>query len=239
MRCCILSPSVTICLGDCREIIDTLPFDAVVTDPPYGINYVHKGIDSDGISINRKPIHGDKERFDISHLIALQGAHTTQGARTIYEVPLVIFGANHFCNQIPPYQGSWLCWDKSCGQGANSNFVDAEFIWMNRKTKRCIYRHFWLGMCRTGQGNSVLMKRSHPSMKPVELMAWLIETARIGVGKTILDPYMGSGSTGIAALQTGRKFIGVEIDEEYFEIAKERLQQEINRQTECFEFTQE
>ncbi|MBK7356339.1 DNA methyltransferase [Propionivibrio sp.] len=65
-----------------------------------------------------------------------------------------------------------------------------------------------------------------PSQKPVELMLWCIETARIGLGKTILDPYMGSGSTGVAAVRTGRKFIGVEIDREYFDIACKRISDE-------------
>ena len=73
------------------------------------------------------------------------------------------------------------------------------------------------------------MKRTHPSQKPVELMSWLIETARIGLGKTVLDPYMGVGSTGVACLRTGRSFIGMEIDEEYFDIARQRLTAEVQK----------
>jgi DNA modification methylase len=100
---------------------------------------------------------------------------------------------------------------------------------MNRITKRIFFRHVWMGYTRAGQDGSAATTRLHPSMKPVELMAWLLDVARIGIGKTVLDPYMGIGSTGVACLQTGRKFIGIEVDEEYYEIAKERLTKEVKR----------
>jgi site-specific DNA-methyltransferase (adenine-specific)/modification methylase len=231
MKMEVLSPTCTIYCGDCKDLLKILDFDAVVTDPPYGINFNKKGKGENnvkhpvtGISQNFRPIHGDNVRFDCNHLLELQvGTHhnNVDGDRQV-----VIFGANHFCRDIPE-RGSWIVWDKSCGQGPNTSFTDAEFIWTNRKVKRCIYRYFWMGALRTGQDNANNTKRSHPSMKPVELMHWLIESARIGVGKVVLDPYMGVGSTGIACLQSGRKFIGIEIDPEYFEIAKTRLLKQI------------
>jgi len=81
-----------------------------------------------------------------------------------------------------------------------------------------------MGLTRAGEDGSAASKRKHPSQKPVELMRWCLETARIGLGKVVLDPYMGSGSTGVACLTTGRKFIGIEIDPEYFEIACRRIE---------------
>jgi site-specific DNA-methyltransferase (adenine-specific)/modification methylase len=240
----ILSPNCTILCGDCKEVIPQLQFDAVVTDPPYGISFNHKRhlkcqnsyTENGSISRNNKPIIGDNVRFDCTHLIELQGRLSSfKIGSTSYERPIALFGANHFCKDIPEH-GSWITWDKSCGQGPSSDFTDAEYIWVNRVVKRCIFRHVWMGAIRVGQDSSNNTKRSHPSMKPVELMAWLIESIRIGLGKTVLDPYMGVGSTGVACLQSGRKFIGIEIDPEYYEIAKSRLLAEINRQQPVMDF---
>ena len=203
-----LSDDVTIIRGDCLPMLDGLEFDAVVTDPPF---------------------HGDDKPFDPSHIIALEGRSKTRvGTPRTPERPVVMFGPNHYAKHMPDH-GQWLVWDKSCGKGPANSFVDAEFIWMNRRNARCIFRHFWMGAMRAGDCNPGRMKRTHPSMKPPELMAWLIETARIGVGKTVLDPYMGVGSTGIACIRTGRAFIGIEIDAEYFDIARERLENELRQ----------
>jgi site-specific DNA-methyltransferase (adenine-specific)/modification methylase len=225
------APTCTIYCGDCKEVIKLLDFDAVVTDPPYGIGFDQSKKEQK--YHNLKTIIGDDKRFDCTHLLDLVGEirlpdklYEKVTTKLNEKKALVIFGANHFCKDIPE-RGSWLTWDKSCGQGPNTNFTDAEYIWVNRNIKRCIYRHFWLGAFRSGQDNSNNAKRSHPSMKPVELMSWLIESARIGVGKIVLDPYMGVGSTGVACLQSGRSFIGIEIDPEYYEIAKTRLLKQI------------
>ena len=97
-----------------------------------------------------------------------------------------------------PVGGSFLCWDKSCGQGAATIFADAEFAWMNRRNARSIFHFFWMGCMRSGQDNQCGAKRVHPQQKPVELMIWCMATARIGLGKTVLDPYMGTATTGVA-----------------------------------------
>jgi len=217
-----LSDSVTIIRGDCRDMLSSLEFDAVVTDPPYGISFQRgksgKGFDC---NTNRKPIFGDDVDFDPTPLLKLTLRKSIENYRA-----LVMFGPNHYASKIPK-AGQWLVWDKSCGQGPANSFVDAEFIWMNRRNPRCIFRHFWMGALRKGEGNQNNSKRTHPSAKPVELMAWLIETARIGTGKTILDPYMGTGSTGVACIKSGRKFIGIEIDPDHFETARLRLEKEL------------
>lgn len=207
----------TLYLGDCLEIMPTLQkgaIDAVVTDPPYGIGYVYGG----GRSLDRKapvncnPIIGDDKPFDPGPLIELAG-----------DKPLLMFGASHYKTRLPD-GGVFLCWDKSCGQGPADAFADAEFAWMNRKNARCIYRHLWKGFSRSGDGASSRSSRRHPSQKPIELMRWCLETARIGIGKVVLDPYMGTGSTGVACVTSGRKFIGIKIDPGYFEIACSRIE---------------
>lgn len=222
----IVIGNATLYLGDCLEILPLIrkQVDAVVSDPPYGIGYRHGGSKQKGIReslgnlTNLNPIHGDDAPFDPAPWIALSKTSAHLGDR-----PVLLWGADHFKERLP-HGGMFLCWDKSCGQGATANFVDAEFAWMNRRNARCIYRHFWMGATRSGEDNSNSSSRVHPSQKPVELMRWCLETARIGLGKTVLDPYMGSGSTGVACVTSGRKFIGVEIDPEYFNIARQRIE---------------
>lgn len=210
---------VTIYHGDCRDNFFSIPYDAIVTDPPYGINYQHSGQGNDHITAPRNldPIHGDDAPFDPAHIIDAITSHGGSGAVT----PVVLWGANYFANKLPP--GQWLVWDKSCGGGSASSFSDAEFAWASRRTARNIYRHLWMGVCRTGTGDET-KKRVHPSQKPVGLMSWCIEQMRIGIGKIVFDPYMGSGSTALACLRTGRRFIGFEIDGDICETAARRIE---------------
>jgi len=222
----ILSDNCTIILGDSLQVLPTLTgIDAVVTDPPYGINFQHGGGGKKNFGeINTKPIHGDDAPFDPGHILQFAGVKL-KGA-SFAGMPVLMFGADHYASRLPD-GGAWYTWDKSCGMGPASSFADAEYMWATRRNPRRIYRHLWMGCTRAGEGSSANQKRLHVSQKPVELMMWCIETCRIGIGKTILDPYMGSGSTGVAALRTGRKFVGVEIDEENYIIARERLLKEI------------
>lgn len=223
----------TLYLGDCLPLLPLLRFDAIVSDPPYGIGFQHGGrgrnsrggaFSKNGVVARTDKIYGDGAPFDPQHLL-----RERPRSNGIYTKVVALMGANHYAQKLPAC-GSWFCWDKSCGQGAAATFTDAEFGWMNRKNPRCIFRFFWMGCCRQGEGNQGKQKRLHVSQKPVELMMWLLETARIGLGKTVLDPYMGSGSTGVACLRTGRKFIGVEIDAGHFETARARIEAEIAAQ---------
>ncbi len=210
----VIIGDATLWLGDCLDIMPRLKgIDAVVSDPPYGIGYVHRG-NGRGLhySRNTKPIIGDDAPFDPSPVLSMIG-----------EKPIILWGADHYKDRLP-IGGRFLCWDKSCGQGPADQFIDAEYAWTNRKNARCVYRHFWKGAGRSGEGASSKEKRAHPSQKPVELMRWCLETARIGIGNVVLDPYMGVGSTGVACVTAGRKFVGIEIDPEYFAIACQRIE---------------
>jgi len=210
-------------LGDCQQILPSIKnqIDAVIADVPYGINFVHGGGGRSGITHNVKPIYGDNEAFNPLHLLDLVGARVKSNKGTT-DKQLILFGADNYSQHLPA-GGQWLVWDKCLGMGSNDSFADAEFIWMNRRSPRCIYRHLWKGMLRSGVDNSNNSKRCHVSQKPVELCRWLIESARIGVGKKICDPYAGSGSTGVAAVTSGRRFIGIEIDAENYSIMRQRL----------------
>lgn len=208
--------------GDCLELLAAGVLeeaDAVVTDPPYGIRFELGNVPSSawGKKRNLGPIAGDDKPFDPQAWIDFCGAGRSK------EKPIVMMGADHYKERLPA-GGRMLCWDKSVGTGAPGTFVDAEFAWTNRRNARNIFRHLWMGAIRSGDGSSSRSARHHVSQKPVELMAWLIEHARIGVGKWVLDPYMGSGSTGVAALQSGRRFIGCEIEQRHFDTAVRRIE---------------
>jgi len=206
---------ITIYHGDCREILPQLPsVDLVLTDPPYGINLdTDNGRFSGGTaaSVARRgkgagtgsgPIIGDEKPFDPGFLLR-SGKHH------------IIWGWNHFADRLGA--GTCLVWLKRYDQAFGSFLSDAEIAWMS--TGHGVY-------CRRDLSNNAITNiRSHPTQKPVSLMAWCL--GFFPAARVVLDPFMGSGTTLIAAKQAGRKAIGIEIEERYCEIAAERLAQDV------------
>lgn len=202
-----LAEGVTLYLGDCREILPTLgKVDAVVTDPPYGIE--HKSGGGTGGKWNHVrhqgvTIAGDGEPFDPSFLLELN-------------VPLVLWGANFYSDKLPG--AGWLIWDKRPGiEDMQFNRSDSELAYFSRSKTVKTIRYLWHGICRDGE----VGEHYHPTQKPVEVMEKCLCFVE---GETILDPFMGSGTTGVAAVKLGRKFIGIEIEPKYFDIACRRIQ---------------
>lgn len=206
----------TIFHGNCREILPGLPkVDLVLTDPPYGI-----GADKNtrankqhGNSIAPSKDYGignwdsatpEKELFDI--LIAL----------STYQI---IWGGNYF--YLPYGMKCWLVWDKDNG---NNGYADCELAWTNlpKAVRKIKFR--WMGMLQ--QNMKEKEYRFHPTQKPTPVMMWAIQQAP-ETCLTILDPFMGSGTTLRAAKDLNRKSIGIEIEEKYCEIAANRLSQEV------------
>lgn len=205
--------AATLYLGDCLEILPTLSMvDAVVTDPPYGIalrSGNSNGGKWDHVRHKGVAIANDDRPFDPSHLLALG-------------VPTIAWGANFYSDKLPG--GGWLVWDKRPGiEDMQFNRSDAELAYISTTKTVKTFRHLWHGLCRATEVGQHL----HPTQKPVALMRWCIE--QIGPAETILDPYMGAGSTGVAAIEAGRKFIGCEMDENYFDIACARIGQAYNQ----------
>jgi site-specific DNA-methyltransferase (adenine-specific)/modification methylase len=204
----------TIYCGDCRDILPMLePVDLVLTDPPYGINYSpkygrRKMPDGSWLDPVEMPcVIGDKIEFDPTPVL---------------NFPLVIlWGANHYCHRLP-FDGRWLIWDKRCSVIPERNQSDCEIAWMNKYGAARIFRHMWDGMVRDSERD---IPRVHPTQKPEALMRWCIGFAPDA--KTILDPFMGSGTTLVAAKNLNRKSIGIEIEPKYCEIAVKRLRQEV------------
>ena len=203
---------ITIYHGDARDIAPLLVgIDAVISDPPYGMknncDYTRftMGPNGHGKASSRsyKPVHGDDESFDPSPWLDFPR--------------VVLFGSNHFAQRLPV--GTTLIWIKRKDGGFGSFLSDAEVAWM--KGGHGVY-------C---QRDTSLMgetrNRAHPTQKPVPLMRWCIEKAKVPEGGLILDPFMGSGTTLIAAYQSGRRAIGIELEERYCEIAANRLSQQV------------
>ena len=188
----------TLYLGDCLEILPTLPkVDAVVTDPPYGISE-HVGwfrCRKGGGHRVLPDLQWDNERPSPAAFGLILNAAPQA----------IVWGGNYFADLLPPSKG-WLYWDKLMG----GDFADGELAWTSldralRKFTRCNKDH----------------GKQHPTQKPVELMQWCL--GFLPNAQTILDPFMGSGTTGVACANLGRKFIGIEIEEKYFDIACERI----------------
>lgn len=196
-------------LGDCRDILPTLGRvdAAVVSDPPYGMKW---DTDTTRFSGGSNPaqrsagrddkaaVHDDDKTFDPSPWLAFDEC--------------ILWGANHFAQSLP--RGSSLVWLKRLDGAFGSFLSDAEMAW--QRGGYGIYCHRDLSM------NGEALTRQHPTQKPVGLMRWCIERTK---ADTILDPYMGSGTTGVACQRLGRKFIGIEIDPTHFATACRRLEQ--------------
>ena len=194
-------------LGDCTEILPMLSdFDAVVTDPPYGIGEARKNNASRGkLAVAKdygvsdwddKPI--SKEVVDLLREISKWQ---------------IIFGGNYF--ELPPTK-CWLIWDKE--NGAN-DFADGEMAWTNLDKAMRIKRYMWNGMLRANKEP----RGDHPTQKPVGIMEWVISHLPNDV-QTIIDPFMGSGTTGVACMKMEKQFVGIERERKYFDIACKRIE---------------
>jgi site-specific DNA-methyltransferase (adenine-specific) len=194
---------ITIYHADCHEIVPSLPIsdiDLVLTDPPYGMNY-----DTDGSRFTLggrsfPPVIGDDKPFDPSFLLRFRN--------------LVLWGFNHFPDFLKA--GGAFVWIKRSDAALGKFLSDAEIAWNSSGCGVYAYRD---------TSFPISANRFHPTQKPVGLMAWCL--GFYPTAQTILDPFMGSGTTLIAAKNAGKQVIGIEIEERYCEIAAKRLSQEV------------
>jgi DNA modification methylase len=204
--------NATLYLGDCLDILPTLPkVDAVITDPPYGIgadknlraNQQHGKAAAPSRDYGASEWDGAPPGADLLRLVVAAGKSA------------ILWGGNYFV--VEP-SSCWLVWDKENG---SNGYADCELAWTNlpKAVRRLKWR--WAGMLQQDMGNKE--ERVHPTQKPVPVMVWCIEQA--GDPATILDPFMGSGTTGVAAIQRGKAFTGIEREPKYFDIACRRIEQ--------------
>lgn len=203
----------TLYLGDCRDVLPTLPkVDAVVTDPPYGINAARDRNSEQWGWRDYGNGEWDKVRpsVEVMDLVLQAGKHS------------IVWGGNYFPDMLPPNPAAkWLVWDK--GQEGFS-LADCEFAWCS--FNGAIRRKFY------ARARAMQDGKEHPTQKALAVMLWCIDQLPKGCGD-ILDPFMGSGTTGVAAVQMGRDFIGIEREERYFDIACRRIE-EAQRQGDLF-----
>ena len=196
----------TLYLGDAADILPSIGnVDALVTDPPYGISEA-AGKNASRSNLAVAVDYGVDTWDDQTVSYALLQAAIAKARHA------VVFGGNYY--PLPP-SSCWLVWDKE--NGAN-DFADCELAWTNLKkaVRRITYR--WNGMLRAN-GETL---GEHPTQKPIGVMEWTLMQLPDGCD-TILDPFMGSGTTGLAALSMGKKFIGIEREPKYFETACRRI----------------
>jgi site-specific DNA-methyltransferase (adenine-specific)/modification methylase len=203
----------TLHLADCRKV--ELPLAAsLVTDPPYGIGFDWTKDRTNWRSGNLKaPPRGD-QRPERRNIVG-DNEPFAVGPWLLFK-EIILWGANNFGGM--PAATRWLVWDKR-GRLASNDFGDAELAWTNIPGPIRVHRQVWSGIVRQGEENVTNGAKSHPTQKPVALMQWCVQMTT----GPIVDPFMGSGTTGVAALRHGRQFVGVEIDPDYFEIACERI----------------
>ena len=199
----------TLYLGDCREVLPTLGrVDAVVTDPPYGIGWQPR------VNHQDQPWVDDVE-FDPTPWLEVGQYH-------------LFWGAQYFARLLPIAEG-WLTWVKRPINADFSNdlrsYATTELAWRDWGKARFI-SHVWDGGMRAGCAENRTF--CHPSQKPIEVMEWCIGQLPDGAA-VVLDPYCGSATTGLACLRLGRKFIGIEREPKYYEIALRRIEAEHRR----------
>jgi DNA modification methylase len=192
--------NATLYLGDCAEILLTLgQFDAVITDPPYGIgmdggNVGYKGFNNfEKLGWDKLPPNQELLQLCI-----------TKGKQSIF------WGGNYF---NLPASRCWLIWDKGAGF-KNRTYAEAELAWTSLDANVRVFSYDPLA-------NGDYKGKEHPTQKPIRLMQWCIDKVE---ANTILDPFMGSGSTGVACAKMGKIFVGIEQEQKYFDIACKRIE---------------
>lgn len=211
----VIIGDATLYCGDCLDILPTLgKVDSVVTDPPYGIGEAAGRAKARTSGLTSKSRNAQLYRRDY-------GDESWDNKTLDQEVALavsianysIVFGGNYY--NLPP-TSCWLVWDKLNG---DTDFADCELAWTNLSIAVRRIRFLWHGCMKKERD----IPRVHPTQKPVGVIKWAASHLPNSVA-TILDPFMGSGTTGVACAKLGRKFIGIEIDPQYFDIACKRIE---------------
>lgn len=208
--------NATLYLGDCRDVLPALnTFGAVVTDPPYGLGE-HGGKTRFGPASSARGFSGHKAYRDAGWDREAPTAETFAMLRE-RSAAQIIWGANHFISRLGGADGTrWLVWHK---KGADkSSFADCELAWTSLPGAIRYFRQDWVGFGAINSGEV----REHPTQKPLTLMAWCLSF--VPNAANVADPFMGAGTTGMAAVQAGRSFVGIERDPDYFDIACRRIE---------------
>ena len=211
--------------GDCIELMKELKdesVDCIITDPPYGENIGKMGFTNSA---------GIKTGVAKASDFGVVNWDTKRPSKEVIEEMVrvsknqIIFGGNFMSDLLPPSR-CWIIWDKRGADKFTNDQADCELIYTSFDKPSRVIRHLWSGMLQEDMKHKEI--RYHPTQKPLKLMRKLIEMFT-KENDIILDPFMGCGSTGIECQRLKRRFIGFELNKEYFEIASERIKQQVNQ----------
>lgn len=201
---------------DCLSYMQSLPdkhFDLCIADPPYGIGEC--GEKNHSRSKIAKAKEYAPKNWDFQ---ALPKEYFDEILRVSKRA--IIWGANHFISRIPYDSSCWIVWDKENGL---NDFADCELAWTNFPTAVRRFKYRWQGMLQENMKNKE--ERIHPTQKPIALYAWILDNYT-KEGDKIFEPFLGSGSSRIAAYKKGFDFHACELDKDYYEAQEERFRRE-------------
>lgn len=245
-----LAQGVTLYLGDCYDVLPIVHGEpAIVTDPPYGQRQNTNVRGAGGLRAVTPPGCGSRAIANVQKArraageqhrsgIAVEWPEGIEGDDRPFDpapwleiTPRCLFwGAHRFAERLPA--GSWLIWDK-VPTGKVRDQGDGEAAWIRGASRPMrIYRLLWDGVCVGSAARDEVtagQQRVHPAQKPVVLMEWCIEQMQLPPKTTIVDPYMGSGSTGVAAVRLGHPFVGMEKVPQYFDTARRRISEALKQ----------
>ena len=209
---------VTIYLADCREVLTLIEYGAVCSDPPWGAG---TACNAQRFTRRESPWWDNVDASKVTAHDAVTNDDQPFDPTGLYDRPAILWGANHYAHRLPP-SGGWLVWDKRKGAedmaAKGWPLGEAELAWTNVRGAVFVFRNLWSGLLRSSEKGRFF----HPTQKPESLMRWCLSFLP---KETVLDPFMGSGTTLVAAKRIGRRAIGIEIEEKYCEIAAKRLAQ--------------
>lgn len=206
--------------ADCMDVLkecDDREFDLCLVDPPYGIGTGqiknNKNRSKLAAAKEYKPYADNKcDRPKESYFKELKRIGFNQ----------IIWGANHLCDLFDASGSGWIVWEKEAG----GTFSDCELAYSSYKKSLKRFRYRWSGMLQGDHGDKRKNEtRIHPSQKPVKLYQWIYENY-CERDMSIIDTHLGSASNAIAAYYFGCKFVGVEIDKDYFDLSVKRIKEE-------------
>jgi len=201
--------------GDCLKVMKTFPdksIDLVLADPPYGTDFDYYSNGRGGCLATQQDYgKQDWNKVKISNDFFSEIFRISKNQ--------IIFGGNLFADYLGP-STAWIVWDKD----NSGNWGDCELAWTSFSSSIRKFKWRWNGMLQEDMKHKE--PRYHPTQKPVELMKWILDKYSEPTD-LILDPFLGSGTTAIAAKQLHRRYIGIEISQKYCDIAKQRLGQEV------------
>lgn len=210
----------TILCEDSLEYMKSLPdksIDLIVTDPPYGIGIAKNGVVGGG-KVNGKvrtfsKVSWDNQIPDPEYFEEILRVSKNQ----------IIWGGNYFLDYLSATR-CMLIWWKRDGLPRRT-FADCEIAWTSFNRNAMVYNSRWDGFIRDSKEPKV----AHPTQKALDVMKWCISEFS-EEGDTVFDPFMGSGTTGVAAKELNREFIGIDINQEYVDIAKDRIENLITQE---------